>query len=866
MKLVRYVVIFLWAFFALIAPPLSSASRSATSSSSALSSKQQKTASLKPATNQPQPHEQASRKEEQQHTSPQNTVPDDAIISNIIITGNKQVNIDAILNKIPFRRGEKFDSTKTRFLIQSLYSLGHFRQIELKAALLDAHTIDLYIIVTEKRRLREVKFEGNSHLSKTEINKKIDFSKVHAVDEEELKTYAAIIKQLYVDKGYHFVDIQTTLVSEGNDAVAVFKMTEGKASVVRKITFAGNTHINDKKLRNILYTREDWLLGIMDGSGLYHPDALEMDKQAIETFYQNNGFLTAYVTHIDTVIDEKTKDFYITFNIKEGERYTIADIKAFGNELMTEEEILRGLPIKPGDLYNKSILIKSVELLKTLWGNHGYIFADVDPATQVDEDAKTISLTLYTDLGSKVHLNRINIIGNKKTRDKTIRRQILLEEGEPLTTKHMELSKGRVESLGLFDRRNGVNWKINRLADDLCDLDLILKEVRTGKFTFGVNVGGDSNDIANAFHKARVNFGFADTNLMGYGIQYDADATFGSGELSGHMNIISPYLFDQPISGALSFVGSSISYDDLSTIVQDAVSERRLGASTAVGFVVPYTRDVQAHGQFGIENLDYRVQPKAKQGYFPAEEEQEVQAILNRRFGIANKLVNNAPASALTFAWFAASLSEDLRNHPMHPSHGYQWNLQTKLGFPVNQSSFGFIKLDGDVAWYTPIIGEIDLILCLHSHMGIVHPFNNHNIPYRELFHIGGTASVRGFNFGQISPTWRSTSHPELFNASLGGTKAFWFNAELIFPIKPDFSIVGAVFYDGGAGWDTPDTSCISAARLRNNNFNYRHAVGVSVRITTPMPIQIDWGFKLDRNRKANESAQEIHFTGIHSF
>jgi outer membrane protein assembly factor BamA len=209
-----------------------------------------------------------------------------------------------------------------------------------------------------------------------------------------------------------------------------------------------------------------------------------------------------------------------------------------------------------------------------------------------------------------------------------------------------------------------------------------------------------------------------------------------------------------------------------------------------------------------------------------------------------------------TFAWVGGSIGQDLRNHPMMPSRGYQWTVNVKTGLPTFGSNFGFAKMEADATWFTPLIGESDLILLLHGHGGFVHALNSHSIPFRELFHLGGPATVRGFLWGQIGPS--------IFGDSLGGTKAFWVNAELIFNVTP--TMRGVLFYDGGSSFDTP---CVNPALLkdiRGNNFRFRHAIGFGIRLTSPTPLRVDWGFKLDRNKKRGEPISEVHFTMSQDF
>jgi outer membrane protein insertion porin family len=163
-----------------------------------------------------------------------------------------------------------------------------------------------------------------------------------------------------------------------------------------------------------------------------------------------------------------------------------------------------------------------------------------------------------------------------------------------------------------------------------------------------------------------------------------------------------------------------------------------------------------------------------------------------------------------------------------------------------------------DTHWYTPLINEYSLVFHLHGYFGVAAPFTDHrSIPFDDLYHIGGPRSVRGFNFGDIGPKYAGDT--------IGATKAFFWNAELIFPITPDMTIKGIIFYDGGGSFDAPYLKHVDKAAVTHNNFDYRHSVGFGIRLLQPMPISIDWGFKIDprknrRNPDRSETSNEVHF------
>lgn len=787
--------------------------------------------------------------EEEEEEQPQPRIIKAREIRQISIEGNEYVGDRAILNKIPYVEGELFEPHKTRTLIRNVHSLGYFKKVTVEGQDVDDDGMNLYVIVEEKPRLEAVVFKGNKAVSTKDIKKKIDVDAIPALDSDDLHKITLAVKKLYREKDYHNPTIDAQLKQDGSHATAEFTIYEGKKSLVKRVFFEGNCAYSDKKLRSLTFTREDWVLGFMNKAGSYQPEAIESDKHVIENFYQSNGFLHAKVHDVTVEVDETSRDFCITFHIQEGEQYCISDVKVPGNEMVSEQLLKDQLPIKVGDLYSREKIRQSIEMLRTLWGDFGYIYADIEPSIQPDDEHKTVSVAFYSELGNQVTLRRINIIGNKKTRDKVVRRQLLLQEGCLLTQTGMDASRDRVELLGYFDPRDGVNWKMHRVDKNTADLDLLLKEVKTGRVEGKIGFGGSPKDFTSPAKSFNIQGTISESNLFGLGIHTNLTLDYAKEQRSLNFNVTQPWLFDKPIHAAFDVYHKRSLYEEFKE-VKDDIEEQLTGGSFNIGYVSRRLWGTKIIGIGGIDGISFSKEPIARRNAGgTASSQAEFNQVLRRRFMEGE------------FIWLGAQFSHDFRNSPVHPSRGYQWLALTKLGFNNNKNrgekeEFGFLKFDLDASWYTPLIGERDLVLCLHGHVGIVSAIKMRNIPFRELYHVGGPASVRGFLFGEIGPRW--------LTESIGGKKAFWLNAELIFPIAGDFSIKGAIFYDGGAGWDSPDASIITPARLRNNRFDYRHAIGFGIRVLRPTPIQIDWGFKLDRRKGEKES--EVHLSMYHEF
>ena len=768
------------------------------------------------------------------------------LIKDIRVEGNHHVSSDAVINKVTYRIGQPYTVFPASQTIRNVMAMGNFRKVDVQGEFVDNGVI-VYLVVDEKKPIQEIIFKNNRHFARKDLEKKIDFSGLVAADEADLHAYAMNIRRLYREKDYHDVRVTVNLepAADGKKVIAVFDIDEGKKTVIKRVKFVGNRQVGNKRLKALMFTREDWILGFMDRSGSYQPDALEADRHAIESFYQSNGFFNAKVTDVSVAIDPETKEAEATFHIYEGELYTISQVGIGESPEYKEEEILPFLPIRAGHLYSKEAIRQAMDLLRTLWGQRGYIYVDVIPSLESDDKSKTVKITFYVEPGDKVYANRINISGNIKTRDKVIRRQMLLGEGELLTINKLEESKRRIEGLGYFDQREGVAYKLSRIDQEYADVDISLKEVKTGRVEAQFGFGGSPKDLQSPTTSARIMGLIADTNLFGTGMGLNLSASYSKEERQVMFNLTEPWLFDRPIYAAIDTAFKQSVYEEF-RLTESDILEQMASGSLSSGFMAQSLGGTKIVTQLGVQGIHYTREPEVKVSELTDPVEQaEYAAILKKRF----------PQGA--FGWLGWQAGQDIRNHPMHPSYGYQWLLQTKIGFPGPTGTFGFWKVDCDASWYTPLVGERSLVLALHAHFGSVTAFKGHAIPFRELYHIGGPASVRGFLFGQIGPMYKGVD-------SLGGTKALWINAELVFPIAPDFSIKGALFYDGGSGWDTPDASQIAKQRLKHNGFDFRQAIGFGFRIYNPTPVKIDWGFKLDRRK--GESASEVHLTMAHDF
>lgn len=788
------------------------------------------------------------------------TWSDGRMVDSIEIRGTQTVQDAMILHALPYQVGDVFDPIKTRRAIQNLFALGQFENIRLYGKEAGPDSFKLIVDVVEKKRLHEVIIEGNSAVTDKDIFKKIPFTTISSIMEAELKRYASKIKDMYHEKGYHHVIIDTELEPDEDDdhmVTALFSIDEGQRTIVKRISFEGNCAISDKELRSTIITKEDWLLSFLDKAGTYHPGKTEADKYKIEDLYQNSGFLNARVSNVETDIDPDTYYMHMIFTVDEGDQYTIGTIEAPGNDILPECVLVDMVLLKPGDLYSREKLTASIKRLEALWGDQGYIFAHINPSIQVHKDTHKVDLIFYSDIGNPIQLRRITIKGNKKTRDKVIRRTLSLQEGSLLTRRLMENSKNNISALGHFEY-DGVQWKIIKQSADTADLDLVVKEAKTGHLGFQLSYGGKESNKASPASGITMTGEFSDTNLFGNGTHVNLALSWAKDDKSAQFHLAQPWLFDQPITGGFDLYHKRPSYSQLHHIKTRSIHEQLTGGSLSLGYMTPpwiaCIHNMQLMLGVGIDNISYETPPVIEPTIVRPDWPTALAELTTRSNKIYQSIITNEFKTG-TFAWLLAALEQDIRNHPVHPSRGHRIRFASRIAVPSFGSTISFFTTELEAHWFTPLIGERDLVLHLHGFVGAAQPINNnYTIPYGKLYHIGGDATVRGYGFGEISPKYIANSMVD----SIGADKGFYLNAELVFPINPSMTMKGLLFYDGGSGWDNPYVPPNAPDNFINNGFDYRHAVGFGLRILQPMPIRIDWGFKIDP--RLGEKSHQVHF------
>ncbi len=504
------------------------------------------------------------------------------VISEIDVKGNRRIPAETIKARIFTHPGDIFDSSGLERDFNALWNTGYFQDIRFTREETPKGW-RLIIEVKEKPTIREINYVGLSSVSTSDVldrfkEAKVGLSVENQYDPTKVKKAEVTIKGLLAEHGRQFSTIRTEVRQIPPAAVGItFVIKEGPKVKVGKIKFEGNKNVNTRTLRYAMKNLRP--IGIPHSIFLenifartYDATKLDEDTERVRNEYQNRGYFKVIVNQPKTQIhDTGHKGFHIpliqagpgkavdiTMPIEEGDRYTLGSITFKNNKAVSNVKALRGLfPIKDGDVFSRDKIAKGLENLRKAYGEQGYINFTSVPETRFDDDKKLIFLDVDVDEGKQFYVRRIEFVGNTTTRDKVIRREIALEEGNIYNSRLWELSLLRLNQLGYFDqlKPDDPNTTDRKLDEKDGLVDLSLKVHEKGKNSIGLN--GGVSGLEGAF----VGINYATNNFLGLGETLSIQASVGNLARSVRFGFTQPYLFDRPLQLGFNVYYNKVTYN-----------------------------------------------------------------------------------------------------------------------------------------------------------------------------------------------------------------------------------------------------------------------------------------------------------------
>ena len=718
------------------------------------------------------------------------------VVSKITVLGNVKVEEGVIRGAMKSREGGPLSPEQIREDLRSIFGLGFFTdvQVDIKSTPKGKEVI---LIVAEKPFVKEILITGNEKVKLEDIKEKVTLIPRSILNLEKVKENSEQIRKLYFSKGYYGVNVEYKIdYLEANEAAVTFRIAEGPKGHIKKLVFKGNQKIKSSDLRKVMATKQWNIFSLLTKTGTLDEDALKNDIQILNAYYIDHGYLDAKISEPKIDLSDP-KRIRIEIEIEEGPQYRLGTIDFKGDVLTTKEELFKDLRLKRNDIYSNSAVREQIRSFTEKFANEGYAYVEINPETNIDSKNLLVHLTFEMDKKKRVSFEKIQVTGNTKTRDKVIRRELEVEEGEIYSVTDLNESRDRLRRTGYLKE---VGFTTSRgSTDEKINLDIKVEEAPTGALSFGVGYS--------SIEKVVGSVSLSEQNLFGMGYQGLLRFQLGTESNNFKASFTDPYFLGYPYSAGFDLYHEQVGYFD-------TYSYKVLGGDLRLGKKL--TKRIRLDATYKLENVNvYDVTEDAS----PSIKEQE----------------GKKTTSGLSF-----TLSMDTRDDFYVPTRGARHSLFLQNAGGILGGDNYFVKGLLETSWFFPL--PLNMVLNLRGKFGIIEPYGGKETPIYEKFFVGGLYTVRGFEYGKAGPI-------DINEDPLGAEKMVVFSSELIFPLSREIGLRGAIFWDIGKGFDK--WSDITPLRT---------GAGAGIRWFSPMgPIHIDFGYNL--SPKKGEKRTVFDFT-----
>ena len=670
-------------------------------------------------------------------------------IQDIKVEGNARIETGTVRSYMLVQPGDPFDADRLDRSLKTLYATGLFQDVQL-----NRQGDVLVVRLVENPLVNRVAFEGNHKLTDDQLRPEMQLKSRAVFTPALADSDRQHILDLYAKRGYYNARVDAQVIRlDQNRVDVVFQINDGDATLISKIAFVGNHAFSESRLTEVINSREERWWRFLSTSDQYDPARLNFDKELLRRFYLKSGYADFEVRGATSELSPDRKSFFLTFTISEGERYRVGKITITSQLRNLNGDELRGdLQFDEGDWYDGDAVGRSADAMELSVHNRGYAFVDVKPRVTRDPDKHIVDLAFDVGEGPRVYVERIDIVGNTRTKDKVIRREFRLAEGDAFSAEAIRRSRQRLNDLNYF---NGVDIQTSPgSAPDKGIVTANIEEKATGELTLG---GGFSTDAG-----ALLDIGLSEKNLIGTGISAGINGVLAQKRSSVTLSVTEPYFLDRNL-----VVGGDVFLVQTNYLGTEPYDERRIGFDVRAGYDFnEYLRQVWSYSLIG-------------------------RTVFNVASTASPFILNEEGYTLLSQVSQAITL--DHRDSRIDPHSGYLASIGTDFaGFGgsarfIRGSINGqyFVPLDhftGNSDWGIAFTGSVGQLFNLGRQEQII-----------DRFFLGGE-NLRGFQIGGAGPHDTNTGDP------LGGRFIWTQSTELRFPlpISADIGLSGRAFVDVG--------------------------------------------------------------------
>jgi len=713
------------------------------------------------------------------------------LVTAIKVEGNQRIEEGTIRSYMLVQPGDAFDPDRIDRSLKTLYATGLFQDVNLRR---DGGV--LVVKVHENPIVNRIAFEGNRKLNDEQLRGELQLRARAVFTPQLAQADRQRVLDLYARRGRFGATVAPKVIKLSQNRVdVVFEVNEGETTLVSRIAMVGNHAFSENRLREVINSREQAFYRILSSSDQYDPEKINFDKELLRRFYLKNGFADFDVKDATAELSPDRKAFFVTFTLSEGERYKVGQV-SIDSKLrnLNGDELKPLLEIAPGDTYDGDLVERTTQAIQDAVQNRGYAFVEVKPRIARDRAKKTVDLVFDVTEGPRVYVERIDISGNTRTKDKVVRREFRLAEGDAFNAATIRRSRQRLQDLGYF---NGVTVQpAPGSAPDRAVLNTVVDEKATGELTLG---GGYSTDAG-----ALVNVGLRERNLIGTGIDASVNGVLAQRRSQVDLSITDPYFLDRNLVAGFDLFTVQNNNQDIA-----AYNERRTGGALRLGY------EFNEHLR---QALTYTLVARN---------------VYNVRDGASIYVLNQQGSSLLSQV--GQTLSLDYRDSRTDPHSGFLIRLGTDFAGLGGTARYVRSKLDG--TYFIPLerfTGDADWGIALSAGGGYLAQLGRQE-KIIDRFFLGGD-NLRGFQSGGAGPHAVGTGTVD----SIGGRLLYTQSTELRFPlpISADLGLSGRAFVDiGSLSQVTKITSIAGVATTVTDDASPRVGAGVGVSWKTPFGL-----------------------------
>ena len=715
----------------------------------------------------------------------------------VIVRGNRRIEAATILSYMQLEPGQTIDAETLNLGVRRLFDTGLFEDVKVIP-----EGGRLIIQVKENPSINEIAFEGNDALKDEDLDQIIALRPRLPFTVSAAEADAQAIIDVYRRTGRYGAEVKPVIIERSDNRVdLVFEIDEGDLTGVNSIDFVGNEVFSDRRLRSKIETSESGIFSFIISTDVYDPDKLELDKELLRQFYLSEGYADFTVLSAVAELAPDRSGFFITFTVSEGEQYTFGtfDVELSAKGL-NREEFLAHLPDDlEGETYDATRVEEIANDLTDLAGQSGFAFVRVRPRADKDVENRIINITFELVEGSRIFVERIDIIGNNQTLDRVIRREIDIVEGDPFDARKIREARNNIRALGFFS-----DVKVDTVegsTDDRAVLTVKVTEQSTGSFNLGLGFSTDSGPIGSV--------SITERNFLGRGQALTVKVTASGDTQLYDFNFVEPKFLDRDLQ-----VGFRTFFLDDDRSSESSFKQKRLGFTPSAGFPLDPDTDLRLRYNFLHDDIT---------------PDSTASLVIKEDAGI------NITSSV------GYDLTYDQRNDPLEPTGGYLATLRQDFAGLGGDSRY--VKTTASVKGWQGFFKD-QVIASVELRAGGLVTFGNDS-RVTERFFLGGD-SFRGFADSGIGPRDFRTDD------SVGGNYFGIARFEVSFPLGlPEaLGIFGGAFVDAGSLFGLDKTTFANTATGAVTNIDdsakMRVSAGGIIFVDTPFgPLELSLGYPL---------------------